>query len=81
MLTSETLLDGDPEGSDLLAAALFVLGLGLSGYGGYIHFTVAAQLKSGRCDGCSPWHPLFVLAPLVIGISFVLVSGHLLYRR
>lgn len=68
-------------GKNLLAGLLLVAGLGLAGYGGYVHFTVAAQVRAGQCDGCSPWHPLFVLGPLVIGVTFVVVASFLLSRR
>lgn len=81
MPTSETRLDRGWSRSDIVTAVLLVAGLGLAGYGSYIHFTVAAQMRTGRCDGCAPWHPLFVLAPLVIGFAFVLIAGYLLYRR
>ncbi|WP_227134550.1 hypothetical protein [Halorubellus salinus] len=51
-----------------------LLGLGLASYGGYTQYTIATQLAAGACDGCAPWHPLFVVAPLVVGLV-LLASG------
>jgi hypothetical protein len=67
--------------SDLLGGVLLVTGIGLAGVGGYFHFTIAAQVRAGQCDGCEPWHPLIVLAPLVVGSVFLLLAGDLLARR
>jgi hypothetical protein len=53
------------------AAAL--LGVALASYGGYTQYELSRQIAAGTCDGCAPWHPLFVVAPLVLGI--VLVAG------
>lgn len=66
--------------SDLLGAVLLVPGVVLAGVGGYFHVTIAAQMNAGRCDGCEPWHPLVVVAPLVVGAVLVLLAGYLLAR-
>lgn len=81
MTTRTSPMETDRRGSGLLAGLLLVAGLGLAGYGGYVHVTVAARVSAGRCDGCAPWHPLFVLAPLVAGAALVLLAGYLAYRR
>lgn len=65
----------------VLASVLLVVGLGLAGYATYLHFKITGQLQAGHCDGCAPWHPLFILAPLLIGSAFVLGAGYILYRR
>lgn len=62
-------------------ALLLVAGFGLAGVGSYMHLTVAARVRAGQCDGCAPWHPLFVLAPLGIGIGLLLIAGYLHSRR
>lgn len=54
-----------------------LVGLALLGSATYAHFSIAGAT---RCDGCTPWHPLFVLAPLVGGAAFVASAG-LLYAR
>lgn len=51
-----------------------LLGLALASYGGYTQYTIANQLGTGACGGCAPWHPLFVVAPLVGGV-LLLASG------
>jgi hypothetical protein len=60
---------------------VLVAGLGLAGTGSYLHLTIAARVRAGNCDGCAPWHPLFVVAPLLVGIVLVLIGGYVLYRR
>lgn len=80
-MASRTLAESDSWLGDLVRAVLLAVGLGLAGYGGYVHFTVAAQVRRGQCDGCAPWHPLLVVAPLVVGTLFVLLAGYLSYRR
>ena len=65
---------------DLLGGLLLVPGLALAGYGSYLHFTVAARVSAGQCDGCAPWHPLFVVAPIVVGAALLLLAGYLVYR-
>lgn len=83
MGTSKALSDIDRGRSKILAGVLFVTGIALAGAGSYVHFRAAALLRTNQhCFGCSMflWHPLFVVAPLVIGLGFVLVSGYLLFR-
>lgn len=60
---------------------MVLIGVALSGYGSYLHFTIAAKVSAGRCDACAPWHPLLVIAPIVIGVCLVLLGGYLLFRR
>lgn len=84
MGTSETLTDSDWGRDRILAGVLLVAGIGLAATGSYIHFAAAAQMRAEteHCAACSLvlWHPLFVVAPLVVGSVFVLVSGYLLCR-
>lgn len=77
MTGSETLLERNWNGRELLAGLFLVAGIGLAGGGSYLHFTIAAKVSAGRCDGCEPWHPLLVLAPLLIGSAFLLIGGYL----
>lgn len=79
MATAETAVDGGAR--RLLPAALALPGIALAGYGGYTHLSIAAQVASGRCDGCAPWHPLFVVAPLVVGLALLLGAVALVARR
>ena len=60
-----------------LVGIFSIVGLGLVSYGAYTHFSIAGQV---RCDGCAPWHPLFVIAPLVIGSALILSTGYLFTR-
>lgn len=71
---------GERTRSDLLGVGLSLLGVGLVGVGGYFHVTIAMRVRAGACDGCEPWHPLVVLAPLLAG-AVLLLAGSLLYRR
>ena len=80
MTTSGTPFERVPDGRALLGGLLLVAGVGLAGVGSYLHVTVAAQVRAEGCDGCDPWHPLFVLAPLVVGAVSVLLAGSLLSR-
>lgn len=50
---------------------LGVVGFGLVGIGVYFNRSLAGR---PRCDGCEPWHPLFVLAPIVLGSGLLAVS-------
>lgn len=65
----------------LLSGGLGLAGMALIGYGGSVHLSVSAAVGSGRCDGCAPWHPLFVVAPIVVGAALLTVAGFLLARR
>lgn len=67
--------------STLVAAVGLLAGLALAGYGLSVHVEAAGYLAVGECDGCSPWHPLFVVAPLVVGTAATLRSGYALVRR
>lgn len=64
-----------------LAGLLVAVGLGLVGWGTFLHLQLSGRLGAGACDGCSPWHPLFVVAPLVVGAGLALAGGSLLARR
>lgn len=59
----------------LLVAAVGVV---LLGYGLSVHRSATGV---ARCDGCAPWHPLFVVAPLVVGGVLVVVGSALFARR
>lgn len=63
-----------------VAGLLLLVGLGLVGWGGYLHLTIAGRVRAGACDGCAPWHPLFVVTPLVVGTASLLAAGALLRR-
>lgn len=58
---------------------LFAAGLALVGYGASVHLSVATRVGAGRCDGCAPAHPLFVVAPLAVGAP--LIAAAVLSRR
>ncbi|MFB6303978.1 MAG: hypothetical protein ABEH47_02330 [Haloferacaceae archaeon] len=72
---------GRPGARSVAAGLALLVGLALAGGGGYLHLTLAAQVRAGNCDGCEPWHPLLVVAPLVAGSALVLGSGYVLARR
>jgi hypothetical protein len=65
----------------IVAGGLLTIGLALASYGAYLHFSIAARVRAGNCDGCAPWHPLFVVAPLVLGSALALGGGSLIYQR
>lgn len=65
----------------IVAGALLVSGLALASYGAYLHLSIAGRVQAGNCDGCAPWHPLFVVAPLLLGSALVLGGSYLIYRR
>ena len=62
---------------DLLTGLLLFVGLGLAGVGSYFHLSIAAGVSAGQCDGCAPWHPLFVVTPIVVGVATLVVAGYL----
>lgn len=62
----------------VLPVLLSFVGLTLLGFGTYAHLSVAGR---SHCDGCEPWHPLFVLAPLVVGAVTVGVAVAIFTRR
>ena len=63
----------------IVAGGLLTIGLALAGYGAYLHVSIATRVQAGSCDGCAPWHPLFVVTPLVLGSAFVLAGSYLIY--
>ena len=67
-------------GHSAFVGLLLVSGLGLAGAGTYLHLTIAARVSAGQCDGCAPWHPLFVVTPIVAGVVIAAVAV-LLSRR
>lgn len=80
MMLSETLGGPNWTRSDLLGGMLLVLGVVLAVVGSYFHVSIATQVNAGQCNGCEPWHPLFVLSPLTIGVTLFLLAGYLLAR-
>jgi len=83
MSTSETPKERIWDVGEKLVGLLFVVGLGLMGYGSYMHFTMGDRTL-GNCletNACNPWHPQWVLSSLVVGAGLVLLAGYLLYRR
>jgi hypothetical protein len=67
-------------GRSALVGLLLVSGVALAGAGTYLHFSIAAQVRVGQCDGCARWHPLFVVAPIVTGVAIVAVAVSLSRR-
>lgn len=63
-----------------LGGLLVGVGVALVGYGNYVHLTVGDRTL-GHCDGCDPWHPPFVVAPLVAGATLALAGSSLLAMR
>jgi hypothetical protein len=53
------------------SASVALLGMALASYGAYTQYRISRQLAAGACDGCAPWHPLFVLTPLIAGIALL----------
>lgn len=76
-----TLVGGKSNVRNIGTGLLLVAGLGLTGYGSYIHLTVTARVGAGQCDGCAPWHPLFVLTPLLIGVGMILMAAYRRFQR
>jgi|GEM_PF-1857445 hypothetical protein len=60
----------------IASATAVLVGLALASYGGYTQYTISSALARGACDGCAPWHPLFVVAPLVLGIALVAAGSY-----
>lgn len=60
----------------LASATTALLGIALASYGGYTQYTIAARVAAGVCDGCTPWHPLFVVAPLLVGITLLSAGSY-----
>jgi hypothetical protein len=61
--------------------ALVAVGVAPAGSGACLHSGIAGRVSAGRCDGCDPWHPLSVVAPLVVGTALVLAGTRLYTRR
>ena len=83
MTTSETPEERTRKMGEKLVKLLFLSGFGLVGYGSYMHFTMGDRTL-GNClknNACNSWGPQWVIAPLVIGAVFVLLSGYFAYRR
>lgn len=80
MITSVASSDG-VDWVRLAAGGLLAVGLALASYGAYLHMSIAGRVRAGNCDGCAPWHPLFVVAPLLLGSVLVLGGGYVIYRR
>ena len=65
----------------LLAGSVLLIGLGLAGYGLYMHFSVVGMVQTQHCDGCTPWHPIIV-APIIVGsVLSLTTAGYLTYQR
>ena len=69
---------GDRTRVGLLPVTVAAVGVVLLGYGVFAHRSVTGV---ARCDGCEPWHPLFVVAPLVVGGVLVVVGSALFARK
>lgn len=83
MTESETSLFRESLGGHLLPKVLAVVGLGSVGYGGYMHFTMGDRTL-GNCletNVCNPWHPQWVIAPLVIGVISIFLAVYLFSNR
>lgn len=61
----------------LLALGVLLVGVGLALTGVGFH----VEATGPRCDGCAPFHPLFVLAPLGVGAALTIAGGWLLGRE
>ncbi|WP_255148941.1 hypothetical protein [Halorarius halobius] len=61
----------------LLALGVLLVGVGLALTGLGFHVEAAGA----RCDGCAPYHPLFVLAPVASGAALTTVGGWLFGRE
>ena len=66
---------------DALAVLTVVVGIGLVALGTYAHFGAVVARVIGDCDGCAPWHPLFVIAPLVVGTAAAVAASYYLAGR
>jgi len=62
------------------SAIAALVGIALASYGGYTQYAISSRFAAGVCDGCSPWHPLFVLAPLVLGIALIAGGSYALAK-
>lgn len=60
----------------IASATAALVGIALASYGGYTQYTIASKVAAGACDGCAPWHPLFVVAPLVVGVLLLSAGSY-----
>lgn len=60
----------------MLAVGLLLVGVGLAVTGVSVHLGATAA----SCDGCSPFHPLFVVTPIGLGAALTTAGGWLLGR-
>lgn len=64
-----------------VASAFAVLvGLTLASYGASVQYDASQAIAAGTCDGCTPWHPLFVVTPLAVGIGLVAIGSYTLAK-
>lgn len=62
------------------SAIAALLGVALASYGGYTQYAISRAVAAGTCDGCVPWHPLFVVAPLLLGVALVAGGSYALAK-
>ena len=55
----------------------FVAGLGLLAFAIEYHFEMVGE----SCEGCAPFHPLFVIAPMVLGAILTLGGAYVVRRQ
>lgn len=60
----------------LLAVGVLLVGVGLTLTGASVHLAATGP----TCDGCAPYHPLFVVTPLGLGVLLTTAGGWLLGR-
>jgi hypothetical protein len=60
----------------LASATAALLGIALASYGGYTQYSITAQAAVGACDSCTAWHPLFVVTPLLVGITLLSAGSY-----
>jgi hypothetical protein len=58
----------------LLPLGVLLMGVGFALTG------VSVHVEATTCDGCTPYHPLFVVAPVGIGATLTTAGGWLLGR-
>jgi len=62
------------------SAIAALLGIPLASYGGYTQYELSRQVATGACDGCATWHPLFVVAPLLVGVALIAAGSYAFAR-
>lgn len=60
----------------LLAVGILLVGVGLTLTGASVHLAATGP----ACDGCAPYHPLFVVTPVGLGALLTTAGGWLLGR-